>query len=31
MAVSTMAGAAKRNYAIWNFGFSRTPGNKFAN
>ena len=30
MAVSTKVGTAKKNYAIWHFCLSRSPGNKFA-
>ena len=29
MAVCTMFGTGKK-YAIWHFGFSRSPGNKYA-
>ena len=29
MAVCTMFGTRKK-YAIWHFGFSRSPGNKYA-
>ena len=29
MAVSTMFGTAKK-FTIWHFGFSRSPGNRFA-
>ena len=30
MAVSTMVGATKKNYATWHFCLCKSPGNKFS-